>query len=69
MIVICKPYSAMTLAELRAEHAKWMEATRCGGWAASYEPAHTTRDTLATWIDRRERETKGGRHEIARHGE
>ncbi len=56
MIVRCKPFDQMTLPELRAEHTKWVLATRRGAWGEHYENAHICRLTLATWIARRERE-------------
>jgi hypothetical protein len=64
MIIECKPFAEMTLRELSREYFKWVEATRPGAWGYHYENAHITRDLLATWIDRRKRETKGGPHEI-----
>lgn len=69
MIITCKPFAEMTLRELWREYLKWVEATRPGAWGEHYERAHSVRDLLATWIARRERETKGGRHEINQHGE
>jgi broad specificity phosphatase PhoE len=58
MIITAKPFEQMTLTELRAEYLKWILATRPGAWGARYENAHIVRDTLATWIARREREAR-----------
>ena len=55
-IVTAKPFDQMSLAELRAEHSRWVDFTRIGGPAGVHEEAYATRDILATWIARRERE-------------
>jgi hypothetical protein len=59
MIITNKPFSQMTLPELRAEYLRFAEATKPGGWAASHPKWHAIRDTIATWIARREQQEQG----------
>lgn len=53
-----KPFDQMTLPELRSAHARMVACTRRGAWAQDIEEMHVTRDVLATWVGRREREAE-----------
>ena len=58
MTTTVKPFDQMSLDELREAHAGMVACTRQGAWAYYIENAHITRDLLATWIARREREAE-----------
>jgi hypothetical protein len=56
MTIICKPYSELTLAELRGEHAKYAALLSQTVVASAREPVLDVLAILGTWIRRRERE-------------
>jgi len=60
-LVSCKPFGEMTLPELRADYLRFAAATAPDGFAHNHPSWHDIRDTLATWIARREREEQAVR--------
>jgi hypothetical protein len=59
-IIESTPYSRLSLAELRADHAKFDDLLSHTTVESAREPVRFVRDTLATWIARREAEAGQG---------
>ncbi len=59
MIIEPTPFSRLTLEELRSDHAKFDALLSRTCVESARAPVQAVRDTLATWIARREREAQG----------